>query len=85
MEQSHIDKLNTIALEMLANNYFFKCNDSFYPAPRLLGDCHVCAVVINENSAPEILLLKSGSDNPDFYHLEDLEVSLSVSFIGLLA
>jgi hypothetical protein len=75
----HIEILNEAALLMLSHNHFFSYDNPVLSELQILGDCHVCAVVIHEASAPEILLLEPGSDCPNFYHFEQLHVALTTS------
>ncbi len=82
MKQSHVNKLNKIALEMLSHSYFFTNTTAMFDDLKTLGTCRVTAVVINEKSAPELLLLQEGKEDPDFYHMEELEVSLVLDATG---
>ncbi len=82
MKQSHVNKLNKIALEMLSHSYFFSHTAAIHPSLKTLGMCRVTAVVINESSAPDLLLLEPDSQDPNYYHMEELEVSLVLDSTG---
>ncbi len=84
MKTRHAKKLDKIALEMISNSYFFKYdNDNpYFKSLQVLGNCRVVGVVINESSAPELLLLEHGAVDPNFYHMEQLQISLLLDATG---
>ncbi len=80
MKNIHSKKLDKIALEMLSNSYFFKYQNPILNCIEVLGNCRVSAVLINEDSSPELLL--NFQDSSSFYHMEDLHISLLLDSTG---
>ena len=62
-------------------NYFFEIIDPFNPLFKTIGNARVIGVVINESSAPE-LLVQPQDEEPAFYHIDELIYLPALSLVS---
>jgi hypothetical protein len=74
--------LDVCALAMISNTYFFEHRNPLYPILEVIGDARVTAVLINENSPPELLLEPILGEDQNFYPIQYLSFSSSLAAVG---
>lgn len=71
--------LDASALSMMSNTYFFEYKNASHSSLVKVGQARVVGVVINESSAPELLLSVSGCKYIESYSIDELSYSSTLS------
>ncbi len=79
--------LNLIALSMVSKKYTFELGEDYFSpeildalspeqvqSSRSLGSCKVVGVTITDQETPNLLLLKDGDSDPDYYSILNLDI-----------
>lgn len=82
MDTTSKASLDCLALSMMSNMYFFQHTDPLYSSFCVIGYARVSAVLINEDSPPQLLIHPVAEEDPVFYSISDLSFSSPVSLTG---
>lgn len=71
--------LDSLALSMISNTYFFELKNPIYPSLKNIGNARVVSVEIHELDSPALALSSPGDEYICMYSIHELSFSASLS------
>lgn len=72
-------RLDGTALAMMSNTYFFELRNPIHPSLKFIGNGRVKAIIINEDSSPELLIQPEDGTLPEYHPIDELSFSPALS------